>query len=149
MKSTSVPLFLGRSHCGLLQIPFRLDDGLLPLVGPGRAELREQLVFAHPHPPALSHPVGQKAEHAERGRAQDVERGAQAIDRLEQLVGPAARDPFPLVNGLAANREEVPGRARAADAVGLGLGVDLTPESRVDLHADEAEPTRFGAASAG
>jgi hypothetical protein len=87
--------------------------------------------------------MGQETQHSERWRAEDVDGGAQAVDRLQKLVGPAARDAFSLVYRLPGDREEMAGGARAADAVGLGAGADLAPEGSVDLHADEAEAARL------
>jgi hypothetical protein len=87
----SRPLFLGSLVGCLLQVPFRLGDRLFPLVGAHRAELREQLVLVHLHSPAVGRPVGQEAQDPKRGWAEDVDRCAEAIERFQELVGPAAR----------------------------------------------------------
>ena len=141
-EHSASPLLLGRAG-RLMQVSFRFGHGLLPLVGTDGAKLREQLVLVHLHPPALGRPVGQEAEHSERGRAEDVDRRPEAVDGFHEFVGPAAWDSFTLTNGLPRDREVVIGGAGAGDAVGLGVGVDLASKCSVNLEADEAEAARL------
>src|SRR6266446_1208174 len=140
-EHSASPLLLGRAG-RLMQVSFRFGHGLLPLVTAHRTQLREQLVLVHLHSPALGRPVGQEAQHSERRGAQDVDRRPQAVHGLHKLVGPATGDSFSLANRLPGDREVVVGGSGAGEAMGLGISVDLVPECRVDLQADETEAAR-------
>jgi hypothetical protein len=79
--------------------------------------------------------VGQEAQHSERGRTQDVDRGAETIEGLQDLVRPASRHAFALADRVAGDRQETASGARAADAVRVRIGVDLAAGAGVDLEA--------------
>src|SRR6266545_3063705 len=128
-----------------MQVSFRLGHGLLPLVGTHGAQLREQLVLVHLDSPTVGCPVGQKTQQSECWRPKDVDGGAQAVERLQQLVGPSARNALVLAQRLPSDPEVVPGGAGSRDPVRLGVRVDLASQLRVDLDADETEAARLRA----
>jgi hypothetical protein len=94
-----------------MQVLFRFGDRLLPLVAANGPELREQLVLVHLHSPAVRRPVGQQAEHSERGRTQNVDRGTQSVERFEEMLGAPGGDAAALRHGLEPDRQTVANRA--------------------------------------
>jgi len=70
-----------------MQLPFRLGQDLLPLVGGDGPQFREELVFRHSEASRLRGPVGQEAHHSEGWRAQELDNRADALERLQDLLG--------------------------------------------------------------
>src|SRR5712692_8191209 len=131
-----------------MQIPFRLGEGLLPLVAGDRAQLGEQLVFGDLQASGLRRPVGEKAQQSEGRRPHELDDGAHALEGFEDLFGLSCRDAFARAQCLARDLEELSRGARPGDAVGLRVLVDLGTQRLVDLHSDEREALASRAARA-
>ena len=113
---------------GLGEVSFRVDDGLLPLVGADVSQLGHQLLLADLHGPVAGRPVGQEALRSEGGRTEKLEQETNALDRSEQLLDAPARDAIAVADRLDSDSQTLPDGLGPSRPAALGVGLDLADE---------------------